>query len=212
MAGVTLNEVRKVYSGGVEAVKGVSFEVPDGAFCVLVGPSGCGKSTLLRMVAGIETISSGTISIGDRVVNDIEPSERDIAMVFQNYALYPHMNVYNNMAYGLRNRGTPKPEIETRVREAARILAPGGRLLIVDFAPHDIESLRDEHAHERLGFEQTHVSAWLEEAGLEKIEVKNLEPEKHDDRQQLTVSLWLGRKPQNADTTRNPHKLERIGS
>ena len=122
MAAVTLNEVGKVYAGGVEAVKGVSFEVADGAFCVLVGPSGCGKSTLLRMIAGIETISSGTITIGDRVVNDIEPASRDIAMVFQNYALYPHMKVYDNMAYGLRNRGTPKPEIEARVREAARIL------------------------------------------------------------------------------------------
>jgi sn-glycerol 3-phosphate transport system ATP-binding protein len=90
---------------------------------VLVGPSGCGKSTLLRMVAGLETISAGTVAIGDRVVNDEEPSERDIAMVFQNYALYPHMNVYDNMAYGLRNRRTPKPEIDARVREAARILA-----------------------------------------------------------------------------------------
>jgi sn-glycerol 3-phosphate transport system ATP-binding protein len=125
MAGVTLRDVRKVYAGGVEAVKGVSFDVPDGAFCVLVGPSGCGKSTLLRMVAGIETITAGEISIGERIVNRIEPSERDIAMVFQNYALYPHMNVYNNMAYGLRNRGMPKGEIDERVREAARILEIG---------------------------------------------------------------------------------------
>src|SRR6187402_539138 len=123
MAEVTLKDVRKVYAGGVEAVKGVTFDVPDGHFCVLVGPSGCGKSTLLRMIAGVETTSSGEIRIGERVVNDIEPSERDIAMVFQNYALYPHMRVYDNMAYGLRNRKTPKDEIETRVREAARILA-----------------------------------------------------------------------------------------
>jgi len=122
MAEVTLKDVRKVYAGNVEAVKGVTFDVPDGYFCVLVGPSGCGKSTLLRMIAGVETISSGEIRIGDRVVNDVEPSERDIAMVFQNYALYPHMRVYDNMAYGLRNRKTPKAEIEQRVREAARIL------------------------------------------------------------------------------------------
>jgi sn-glycerol 3-phosphate transport system ATP-binding protein len=122
MAKVTLKDVRKVYPGGVEAVKGVSFDVPDGHFCVMVGPSGCGKSTLLRMIAGVETVTSGEIRIGERVVNDVEPSERDIAMVFQNYALYPHMRVYDNMAYGLRNRKTPKPEIEQRVREAARIL------------------------------------------------------------------------------------------
>ena len=122
MAQVTLKDVRKVYAGGVEAVKGITFDVPDGHFCVLVGPSGCGKSTLLRMIAGVETISSGEIRIGERVVNDIEPSERDIAMVFQNYALYPHMRVYDNMAYGLRNRKTPKPEIDRLVREAARIL------------------------------------------------------------------------------------------
>jgi sn-glycerol 3-phosphate transport system ATP-binding protein len=89
---------------------------------VLVGPSGCGKSTLLRMVAGLETVTSGEIDIGGRVVNQVEPADRDIAMVFQNYALYPHMSVYNNMAYGLRNRGMPKPEIDTRVQEAARIL------------------------------------------------------------------------------------------
>ena len=123
MAGVTLEDVRKVYAGEVEAVKGVSLDIPDGSFCVLVGPSGCGKSTLLRMVAGLETISAGTVRIGERVVNEIEPSERDIAMVFQNYALYPHMSVYDNMAYGLRNRRTPKDEIDKRVREAARILA-----------------------------------------------------------------------------------------
>jgi sn-glycerol 3-phosphate transport system ATP-binding protein len=122
MAEVTLRDVKKIYAGGVEAVKGVSFDVPDGYFCVLVGPSGCGKSTLLRMVAGVEAISAGEVRIGERVVNDIEPSERDIAMVFQNYALYPHMTVYNNMAYGLRNRKTPKDEIDKRVREAARIL------------------------------------------------------------------------------------------
>ena len=87
-----------LFAGGVEAVKGITFDVPDGYFCVLVGPSGCGKSTLLRMIAGVETISSGEVRIGERVVNDIEPSERDIAMVFQNYALYPHMRVYDNMA------------------------------------------------------------------------------------------------------------------
>jgi sn-glycerol 3-phosphate transport system ATP-binding protein len=122
VAEVTLKDVRKVYPGGFEAVKGVTFDVPDGHFCVLVGPSGCGKSTLLRMIAGVETVTSGEIRIGERIVNDIEPSERDIAMVFQNYALYPHMRVYDNMAYGLRNRKMPKAEIDRRVRDAARIL------------------------------------------------------------------------------------------
>jgi sn-glycerol 3-phosphate transport system ATP-binding protein len=122
MSEVVLDQVRKVYAGGVEAVRGVDITVPTGAFCVLVGPSGCGKSTLLRMIAGLETISGGDCSIGGRRVNELEPAERDIAMVFQNYALYPHMSVYDNMAYGLRNRGTPKPEIDDRVREAARIL------------------------------------------------------------------------------------------
>jgi sn-glycerol 3-phosphate transport system ATP-binding protein len=122
MAEVRLDAVRKVYAGNVEAVRGVSFDVPDGHFCVLVGPSGCGKSTLLRMIAGLETVTTGMVTIGGQVMNEIEPSERDIAMVFQNYALYPHMNVYNNLAYGLRNRRTPKDEIDSRVREAARIL------------------------------------------------------------------------------------------
>src|SRR6201999_881512 len=122
MANVTLRSVRKAYPNGFEAIKGVDVDVADGQFCVLVGPSGCGKSTLLRMVAGLETITSGEIDIGGRVVNQVEPADRDIAMVFQNYALYPHMSVYNNMACGLRNRGMAKPEIDTRVKEAARIL------------------------------------------------------------------------------------------
>src|SRR5919198_920942 len=122
MANVTLRNVRKTYTGGFEAIKGVDVDVGDGQFCVLVGPSGCGKSTLLRMVAGLETITGGEIDIGGRVVNAVEPADRDIAMVFQNYALYPHMSVYNNMAYGLRNRGMAEAEIETRVKEAARIL------------------------------------------------------------------------------------------
>ena len=128
MANVSLRNVRKTYAGGFEAIKGIEFEVGDGQFCVLVGPSGCGKSTLLRMVAGLETITGGEIDIGGRVVNQIEPAQRDIAMVFQNYALYPHMTVYNNMAYGLRNRRMPEPEIDTRVQEAARILELGTML------------------------------------------------------------------------------------
>ena len=123
MAAVTLDKVRKIYPGGVEAVKGVSLAIPNGSFTVLLGPSGCGKSTLLRMIAGLETISEGSISIADRRVNDVEPADRDIAMVFQNYALYPHMSVYQNMAYGLRNRGVPKADIAVRVAEAARLLA-----------------------------------------------------------------------------------------
>jgi sn-glycerol 3-phosphate transport system ATP-binding protein len=122
MATITLEGIRKVYPGNVEAVKGIDLAIADGELVVLVGPSGCGKSTLLRMVAGLETITEGTLRIGDRVVNALEPAERDIAMVFQNYALYPHMTVFGNLAYGLRNRGVPKPEIDRRVREAAAML------------------------------------------------------------------------------------------
>jgi sn-glycerol 3-phosphate transport system ATP-binding protein len=122
MATVEMRDVRKVYPGGVEAVRGVSIPIADGQLCVLVGPSGCGKSTLLRMIAGLETITGGEIAIDGKVVNTLGPVERDIAMVFQNYALYPHMSVYDNMAYGLRNRRTPKDEIDRRVNEAARTL------------------------------------------------------------------------------------------
>jgi sn-glycerol 3-phosphate transport system ATP-binding protein len=121
MAKVGLREVRKSY-GDLEVIHGIDMQVADGEFVVIVGPSGCGKSTLLRMVAGLETITAGEISIGDRVVNDLEPKDRDIAMVFQNYALYPHMSVYGNMAYGLRIRGFTKSDIDERVRRAADIL------------------------------------------------------------------------------------------
>ena len=122
MSTVVFEDIQKIYPGGFHAIKGVNLNIKDGEFIVIVGPSGCGKSTLLRTVAGLETISSGTIKIDDRVVNELEPGERDIAMVFQNYALYPHMTVYNNMAYGLRNQGVANSEIESRVQDAARIL------------------------------------------------------------------------------------------
>ncbi|MCX2724326.1 sn-glycerol-3-phosphate import ATP-binding protein UgpC [Roseibium salinum] len=128
MATISLDTVRKVYAGNVEAVKGVSIDIADGELIVLVGPSGCGKSTLLRMIAGLEDITTGEIRIRDRVVNRIDPADRDIAMVFQNYALYPHMTVYNNLAYGLKNRGMDKQEIDRRVKEAARILEIGDYL------------------------------------------------------------------------------------
>ncbi|SNY90029.1 carbohydrate ABC transporter ATP-binding protein, CUT1 family [Cohaesibacter sp. ES.047] len=122
MTTVSLDMVRKIYANGVEAVKPCNFKIPDGEFVVLVGPSGCGKSTLLRMIAGLEEISGGTITIGQRVVNDVDPAGRNIAMVFQNYALYPHMTVAKNMAYGLKNRGLPKAEIEQKVKDAAKML------------------------------------------------------------------------------------------
>ena len=122
MAAVSLRDLRKSYSPDLQVIHGVSMEIADGEFVVILGPSGCGKSTLLRMVAGLESISAGEISIGGRVVNDLEPKDRDIAMVFQNYALYPHMSVYENMSYGLRIRGLSKDEISVRVRKAADIL------------------------------------------------------------------------------------------
>jgi len=121
MAGVVLSEVYKRY-GKVEAVHGISLDIQDKEFIVFVGPSGCGKSTTLRMIAGLETISQGTVKIGDRVVNEIAPKDRRVAMVFQNYALYPHMNVYDNMSFGLKLKKHPKDVIESRVSEAAEIL------------------------------------------------------------------------------------------
>ncbi len=119
MAAITLDGIRKVYDNGSIGVTGATFAIADGEFLVLVGPSGCGKSTLLRMIAGLETITSGTLTIGDRIVNDVAPKQRDIAMVFQNYALYPHMTVAENLAFGLKLRDTPKLEVQQRVAEAA---------------------------------------------------------------------------------------------
>jgi sn-glycerol 3-phosphate transport system ATP-binding protein len=121
MAALSFRDVKKSYAG-LQVVHGVSMEVKDGEFVVIVGPSGCGKSTLLRMVAGLEPITAGEIVIGARVVNQLEPKDRDIAMVFQNYALYPHMSVYDNMSYGLRIKGFSRQEIDTRVQNAAAIL------------------------------------------------------------------------------------------
>ena len=123
MAHVTLKDVTKIYDGDVLAVEEANFEIPDESFTVLVGPSGCGKSTILRMIAGLEEITGGDIYIDDERINEIPPKDRDIAMVFQNYALYPHMTVYKNMAFGLKLRKYPKAEIEQRVNEAAEILS-----------------------------------------------------------------------------------------
>ena len=122
MASLSLKNICKVYPNGFEAVKNFNLEIADKEFIIFVGPSGCGKSTTLRMIAGLEDISSGELKIGDRVVNDVEPKDRDIAMVFQNYALYPHMTVYDNMAFGLKLRKVPKDEIDKMVKEAAKIL------------------------------------------------------------------------------------------
>ena len=122
MAEIVMEQVSKVFPDGTAAVSDLDLDIDDGEFIVLVGPSGCGKTTALRMVAGLESISQGTIRIGDRVVNTLPPKERDIAMVFQNYALYPHMSVYDNMGFGLKLRKLPKEEIDKRVREAAGIL------------------------------------------------------------------------------------------
>ena len=122
MAEIVLESLTKVYSDGTEAVTGLDLEVGTGEFVVFVGPSGCGKTTALRMVAGLETITSGNVKIDGEIVNDLPPKDRDIAMVFQNYALYPHMNAYKNMGFALKMRGLPSDEIDRRVREAAHIL------------------------------------------------------------------------------------------
>ena len=122
MASISCRHIYKIYPGNVTAVKDFNLEIADKEFIVFVGPSGCGKSTTLRMIAGLEEISKGEMYIGDRLINDVPPKDRDIAMVFQNYALYPHMTVYKNMAFGLELRKMPKDDIDKRVREAAKIL------------------------------------------------------------------------------------------
>ena len=144
MAGLSLKHICKVYSNGFEAVKDFNLEIEDKEFIIFVGPSGCGKSTTLRMIAGLEDISSGELKIGDRLVNDVEPKDRDIAMVFQNYALYPHMNVFDNMAFSLKLRKVPKAEIESQVREAAKIL--------------DLEKLLDRKPKQLSGGQQQRVA------------------------------------------------------
>ena len=121
MANVSLRHVYKIYDGGVTAVTDFNLEIADKEFIILVGPSGCGKSTTLRMIAGLEDISKGELYIGDTLANDVAPKDRDIAMVFQNYALYPHMSVYDNMAFGLKLRKVPKDQIDKMVKEAAML-------------------------------------------------------------------------------------------
>ncbi|MCP5465915.1 MAG: sn-glycerol-3-phosphate ABC transporter ATP-binding protein UgpC [Thermotogae bacterium] len=144
MADVILKDIDKVYPNGFHAVKKANIEIKDKEFVVLLGPSGCGKSTTLRMIAGLEDISSGELKINEKVVNDVEPKDRDIAMVFQNYALYPHMSIYENMAFGLRLRKMPKDEIDKKVKEAARIL--------------DIESLLDRKPKQLSGGQRQRVA------------------------------------------------------
>src|SRR4051812_40094358 len=134
MASVTISSVRKAY-GATQVIHGVTIDIVDGEFVILVGPSGCGKSTLLRMIAGLENVTSGEIRIGDRVVNNVPPKERDIAMVFQNYALYPHMTVADNMAFSLKLRRAPQSEIQARVDKAASIL---GLQKLLDRSPRQL--------------------------------------------------------------------------
>ncbi|MCD4714808.1 MAG: ATP-binding cassette domain-containing protein, partial [Clostridiales bacterium] len=122
MANLTLKNINKIYDNGFQAVKSVDLDIADKEFMILVGPSGCGKTTTLRMIAGLEEITDGDLKIGDELVNDIAPKDRNIAMVFQNYALYPHMSVYDNMAFGLKLKKTPKDEIKERIEKAAKIL------------------------------------------------------------------------------------------
>jgi multiple sugar transport system ATP-binding protein len=122
MASLSLENICKIYPNGFKAVQDFNLDIKDKEFIIFVGPSGCGKSTTLRMIAGLEDISGGTLKIDDKVMNDVEPKDRDIAMVFQNYALYPHMTVYDNMAFGLKLRKVPKADIDKKVREAAQIL------------------------------------------------------------------------------------------
>ena len=140
MASLSLQHITKRYPNGFEAVKDFNLEIADKEFIIFVGPSGCGKSTTLRMIAGLEEISDGTLKIDDKVVNDVEPKDRDIAMVFQNYALYPHMTVYDNMAFGLKLRKVPKDQIDKQVKEAAKIL---DLEKLLDRKPKALSGVRD---------------------------------------------------------------------
>jgi multiple sugar transport system ATP-binding protein len=132
MARIVFDQVSMAYPGGIQAIDGLSLGIGDGEFMVFVGPSGCGKTTALRSIAGLEQVTSGTVAVGDRIVNDLPPKDRDIAMVFQNYALYPHMSVAQNLAFGLEQRRTPKAEVKQRVADA---LVCGGSLVPVQFDP-----------------------------------------------------------------------------
>jgi len=146
MASISLNHIKKVYPGDIEVISDLNLQIKDKEFVVLVGPSGCGKSTTLRMIAGLEEISDGEMYIGDRKVNDVAPKDRDIAMVFQNYALYPHMTVYKNMAFALKLRKTPKDEIDRKVHEAAKVL--------------DIEHLLNRKPKQLSGGQRQRVALW----------------------------------------------------
>ena len=145
MASVSLRHIYKKYPGGVTAVSDFNLEIKDKEFLVLVGPSGCGKTTTLRMIAGLEEISEGELFIGDQLVNDVAPKDRKIAMVFQNYALYPHMTVFENMAFGLKLNKTPKEEIKRCVEEAARIL---DITHLLDRKPKALSGRSEEHTSE----------------------------------------------------------------
>ena len=155
MASLSLKHINKTYPNGFEAVKDFNLEIEDKEFIIFVGPSGCGKSTTLRMIAGLEDITSGELKIGDKVVNDVEPKDRDIAMVFQNYALYPHMTVYDNMAFGLKLRKVPKAEQERLVKDAAKIL--------------DLEQLLDRKPKALSGGQRQRISIGLSLMRGEKL-------------------------------------------
>lgn len=142
MASLSLQHINKTYPNGFQAVKDFNLEIEDKEFIIFVGPSGCGKSTTLRMVAGLEEISSGTLKIGDKVMNDVEPKDRDIAMVFQNYALYPHMTVFDNMAFGLKLRKVPKDEIKAKLRKQQESLTLRSYLIVSQrLSPVDRDSV-----------------------------------------------------------------------
>ena len=159
MASLSLRNICKVYPNGFCAVKDFNLEIKDKEFIIFVGPSGCGKSTTLRMIAGLEEISSGELYIGDKLVNDVEPKDRDIAMVFQNYALYPHMTVYDNMAFGLKLRKVPKAEQERLVKDAAKIL---DLEQLLDRKPRLYQVVRDrELLWDVLSFVTLRYSLWM---------------------------------------------------